>query len=123
MVRRKVIGTEKLYSASKLNINLTEIIIFDFRLPIEDGNQTSPDQTILSVASSLPPSMDYDIDTLRAELTKLGFKPGPILESTKTLYLKKLHALKKNPIVAKQNEQGKSKFVEKLLSRPKFRHK
>ncbi|CAH4029121.1 unnamed protein product [Pieris brassicae] len=81
-------------------------------LPIEEGNQTSPDQTILSVASSLPPSMDYDTDTLRAELTKLGFKPGPILENTKTLYLKKLHALKKNPIISKRNEQGKSYSVE-----------
>ncbi|XP_047509572.1 ankyrin repeat and LEM domain-containing protein 1-like [Pieris napi] len=81
-------------------------------LPIEEGNETSPDQTILSVASSLPPSMDYDTDTLRAELTKLGFKPGPILENTKTLYLKKLHALKKNPIISKRNEQGKSYSVE-----------
>ncbi|CAF4914337.1 unnamed protein product [Pieris macdunnoughi] len=81
-------------------------------LPIEEGNQTSPDQTILSVASSLPPSMDYDTDTLRAELTKLGFKPGPILENTKTLYLKKLHALKKNPIISKRNEQGKTYSVE-----------
>ncbi|XP_022116806.2 ankyrin repeat and LEM domain-containing protein 1 [Pieris rapae] len=80
-------------------------------LPIEEG-QTSPDQTILSVASSLPPSMDYDTDTLRAELTKLGFKPGPILENTKTLYLKKLHALKKNPIISKRNEQGKTYSVE-----------
>ncbi|XP_038211578.1 ankyrin repeat and LEM domain-containing protein 1-like [Zerene cesonia] len=82
-------------------------------LPVDEAaDQNSADQTILSVASSLPPSMEYDTNTLRAELTKLGFKPGPILDNTKTLYLKKLQALKKNPIVAKSNEQGKSYSIE-----------
>ncbi|CAG4947722.1 unnamed protein product [Colias eurytheme] len=82
-------------------------------LPVDEAaDQNSPDQTILSIASSLPPSMEYDTNTLRAELTKLGFKPGPILDNTKTLYLKKLQALRKNPIVAKSNEQGKSYSIE-----------
>ncbi|XP_041984952.1 uncharacterized protein LOC121737353 [Aricia agestis] len=77
-------------------------------LPVDDRD--SPDQTIASIASSLPASMDYDNNALRAELVALGFNPGPILDSTRSLYLKKLHALKKNPIVVK--EQGKTYSVE-----------
>ncbi|VVC95926.1 unnamed protein product [Leptidea sinapis] len=75
-------------------------------LPVEDEREQScGDQTIISVASSLPPSMEYDNNTLRNELVKLGFKPGPILDSNKTLYLKKLHTLRKNPIMV--NARGK----------------
>lgn len=70
----------------------------------------SPDHTIVSVASSLPPSVEYDNNTLRAELMKLGFNAGPIQNSTKTLYLKKLQALKKNPILATNSNRGKSMF-------------
>lgn len=58
--------------------------------------------------------MEYDNNTLRAELVRLGFKPGPIQENTKTLYLKKLHALKNNPIIAQH--ENKSKYIELLLS-------
>ncbi|KPJ03255.1 Ankyrin repeat and LEM domain-containing protein 1 [Papilio xuthus] len=68
-------------------------------LPVDEADMTTPDQTILSVASSLPSTMDYDVITLRSELMKLGFTPGPIHESTKTLYLKKLQTLKKTPTI------------------------
>ncbi|KAJ0174002.1 hypothetical protein K1T71_010148 [Dendrolimus kikuchii] len=78
-------------------------------LPVDEAADT-PDQTILSIASSLPTSVQYDNKTLRAELIKLGFTPGPIQDSTKTLYLKKLHALKKTPVLA--NVQGKSYNIE-----------
>lgn len=71
----------------------------------------SPDHTIVSVASSLPPSVEYDNNTLRAELLKLGFNAGPIQNSTRTLYLKKLQALKKNPILATISNKGKSMFL------------
>ncbi|XP_014364682.2 ankyrin repeat and LEM domain-containing protein 1 [Papilio machaon] len=79
-------------------------------LPVDEADMTTPDQTILSVASSLPSTMDYDVNTLRSELMKLGFTPGPIHENTKTLYLKKLQTLKKTPIVV--TKEGKSYSVE-----------
>ncbi|XP_013163212.1 PREDICTED: uncharacterized protein LOC106114517 [Papilio xuthus] len=79
-------------------------------LPVDEADMTTPDQTILSVASSLPSTMDYDVITLRSELMKLGFTPGPIHESTKTLYLKKLQTLKKTPTIV--TKEGKSYSVE-----------
>ncbi|XP_063367094.1 ankyrin repeat and LEM domain-containing protein 1-like [Cydia amplana] len=79
-------------------------------LPVDEAADTTADQTIVSVASSLPASVVYDSNTLRAELVKLGFKPGPIQDGTKTLYLKKLQALKKQPIVF--NKQGKTYSIE-----------
>ncbi|CAK1553005.1 unnamed protein product [Leptosia nina] len=102
------------YEDKEENVVLIErrLRVSSIILPVDEGaNDPSPDQTILSVASSLPPSMEYDTETLRKELMKLGFKPGPIQENTKTLYLKKLHALKKNPIVVKSNE-GKTYSIE-----------
>ncbi|XP_075981383.1 uncharacterized protein LOC142980009 [Anticarsia gemmatalis] len=65
-------------------------------LPVDDGTQAiTADQTIVSVASSLPASVQYDDNTLRAELVRLGYNPGPIQDTTRNLYLKKLQALKK----------------------------
>ncbi|CAD0203047.1 unnamed protein product [Chrysodeixis includens] len=67
-------------------------------LPCDDGSENiTPDQTIVSVASSLPASVKYDDNTLRTELVRLGFTPGPIQDTTRNLYLKKLQALKKGP--------------------------
>ncbi|KAG7301630.1 hypothetical protein JYU34_014608 [Plutella xylostella] len=82
-------------------------------LPVEEQYDSSnADQTAISVASSLPSSVEYDNNTLRAELVKRGFRPGPIDQSTRTLYLKKLKALKKNPIVAANNQDGKAYSIE-----------
>lgn len=53
--------------------------------------------TMVSVASSLPASVKYDDSTLRKELVRLGFTPGPIQDTTRNLYLKKLQALKNGP--------------------------
>ncbi|XP_053614965.1 ankyrin repeat and LEM domain-containing protein 1-like [Plodia interpunctella] len=87
------------------------LLVSPIVLPLDEAADTSsPDQTIISVASSLPPSVQYDNNTLKEELVKLGFKPGPIQDSTRTLYLKKLQALKKSPIVVKN--QGKTYSVE-----------
>ncbi|XP_068620657.1 ankyrin repeat and LEM domain-containing protein 1-like [Battus philenor] len=80
-------------------------------LPVDDDATSTPDQTILSAASSLPSSMDYDVNTLRSELVRLGFNPGPIQENTKTLYLKKLHNLRKCPTVP-VNKDGKTFSIE-----------
>ncbi|KAJ2948326.1 hypothetical protein O0L34_g7565 [Tuta absoluta] len=86
------------------------LLVSPIVLPVEEPSDSSPDSTIISVASSLPPSVDFDNHTLRAELIKRGFRPGPIQDSTRTLYLKKLHALRKNPIIA--SCQGKTYSIE-----------
>jgi len=59
--------------------------------------------------SSLPETFDYDSDTLRKELTVLGFNPGPITVTTKRVYLKKLHQLKKYPNLIKKDGTNKPK--------------
>lgn len=91
------------------------LLVSPIVLPLEEGAETSPDQTILSVASSLPPSVNYDNNTLRAELIRLGFRPGPIQDSTRTLYLKKLQALKKTPNVVRDHGKTYSIELEKSL--------
>lgn len=50
-----------------------------------------------SLQSTLPEALDYDTDTLRRELTQLGYSAGPITLTTKRVYLKKLYQLKKHP--------------------------
>lgn len=76
-------------------------------LPVEDGAELSvPDQTIVSVASSLPASVQYDDNTLRAELIRLGYRPGPIQDTTRNLYLKKLQELKKETKAANLDQLG-----------------
>ncbi|GBP17499.1 Ankyrin repeat and LEM domain-containing protein 1 [Eumeta japonica] len=73
------------------------LLVSSIVLPIEEteSKSSNPENTILTVASSLPASMEYDNNRLRAELIQLGFNPGPIDNKTRTLYLKKLHSLKK----------------------------
>lgn len=61
--------------------------------------------------SSLPEGFDYDVDSLRKELTNLGFSPGPITVTTKKVYLKKLHQLKKYPTSVKKAEKDTHKKV------------
>ncbi|XP_041785482.1 uncharacterized protein LOC121600691 [Anopheles merus] len=56
----------------------------------------NPSLTSLSTAVTLPP-LDYDTDALRAELTTFGEPPGPITNSTKKLYLRKLVKLRRHP--------------------------
>lgn len=69
-----------------------------------------------SKISSLPETINYDTDTLRRELTARGYNPGPITVTTKRVYLKKLHQLKKYPaLVNKENrsisKRGKFKWT------------
>ncbi|CAH0723485.1 unnamed protein product, partial [Brenthis ino] len=80
-------------------------------LPLEESE--SPDETILSLASSLPPTMEYDAQSLRAELIELGCNPGPISDSTKHLYLKKLQNLKKQPVVVQSNKKTYTTEIQK----------
>lgn len=52
--------------------------------------------------------LDYETDTLRAELTIFGDPPGPITKTTKRLYLKRLMKYKR-----------KTELVEEIKTRQK----
>lgn len=56
-----------------------------------------------SYGSSLPETIEYDTDSLRKELIAVGYSPGPITETTKRIYLKKLQQLKREPLVVQNN--------------------
>uniref|UniRef100_V5G9M2 Ankyrin repeat and LEM domain-containing protein n=1 Tax=Anoplophora glabripennis TaxID=217634 RepID=V5G9M2_ANOGL len=64
-----------------------------------------------SKMSSLPDTIDYDTDTLRKELIIRGYNPGPITVTTKSVYLKKLHQLKKYPALVSREPRPVSKRV------------
>ncbi|XP_034835070.1 ankyrin repeat and LEM domain-containing protein 1-like [Maniola hyperantus] len=92
------------------------LLVSSVVLPVDEATEaTTADQTIISMASSLPSSMEYDINSLRLELMRLGFTPGPIREHNKTLYLKKLKSLKKNPNVMQKHDKTYSVELEKSL--------
>jgi len=55
---------------------------------------------------SIPPSLDYDTDTLRRELKKNGYIPGPIVPTTKRLYLRKLFRIQKKPVEVSVETKG-----------------
>jgi len=42
-------------------------------------------------------SNDYDTDYIKYNLRKFGHQPGPIVATTKQLYLRKLNRIKRNP--------------------------
>uniref|UniRef100_A0A1I8MXZ7 LEM domain-containing protein n=1 Tax=Musca domestica TaxID=7370 RepID=A0A1I8MXZ7_MUSDO len=68
-----------------------------------DGNTSMTSQ---STNVTLP--LDYETDTLRAELTIFGDPPGPITKTTKRLYLKRLMKYKR-----------KTELVEEIKTRQK----
>lgn len=109
------VNEEYKYEDKEEDVVLIEkrLLLSPIVIPIEDEASAASEleKTILSVASSLPTSVEYDNQTLRKELIKRGFKPGPIDHSTRTLYLKKLHSLRKNPILI-CNSQGKTYSIE-----------
>ncbi|XP_060522645.1 ankyrin repeat and LEM domain-containing protein 1-like [Cylas formicarius] len=70
--------------------------------------------------SSVSEELDYDTDTLRKELTLLGYNPGPITLTTKKVYLKKLHQLRRYPVIKEgavidQNKRTYSIELEKTI--------
>lgn len=79
----------------------------------------------LSTASTdITIPIDYDTDALRMELTMFGAAPGPILKSTKRLYVKRLLKFKRNTelatlmLAAKQNRlPGNFEFYRLLIWR------
>lgn len=48
------------------------------------------DTTVTSQSTNITVPLDYETDTLRAELTAFGEPPGPITKTTKKLYIKRL---------------------------------
>ncbi|XP_066249378.1 ankyrin repeat and LEM domain-containing protein 1-like [Euwallacea similis] len=78
------------------------VVLYERRfLKSSSGYAKSVKSSNVSCLSSLPPSFEYDDNNLRRELRQLGYNPGPITDTTKSLYLKKLHQLKKHPEIAK----------------------
>ncbi|KAJ8976542.1 hypothetical protein NQ317_017950 [Molorchus minor] len=67
-----------------------------------------------SKLSSLPETFDYDTETLRKELTLLGYDAGPITVTTKRIYLKKLYQLKKHPNLSHKANTAPPKRVYSL---------
>lgn len=67
---------------------------------------------------SLP--VDYETDAIRNELTQFGEIVGPITQSTKKLYLKRLIKYKKNPekmlqIKMEKQDTNNSKFYPTIF--------
>lgn len=47
---------------------------------------------------SVPSSLDYDTDVLRGKLQENGYIPGPIIATTKRLYIRKLLRIQRKPV-------------------------
>ncbi|EFA06702.1 ankyrin repeat and LEM domain-containing protein 1 [Tribolium castaneum] len=83
-------------------------------------------KSFVSSRDSLPETIDfedYDPETIRRELTSLGYNPGPITVSTRRVYLKKLKQLKKvQPVVKTVEKKAEprvySSELEKTLCNP-----
>lgn len=89
--------------------------IYVYRYHFSEYNGSVKSISFSSKVSSLPETIDYDTDALRRELTVRGYNPGPITVTTKGVYLKKLHQLKKYPsLVNKENKSvsKRGKFIE-----------
>jgi len=71
-----------------LHGNMLCYIVLPFLFPVEHSSGCD---------ISIPPSLDYDTDTLRRELKRNGYIPGPIVPTTKRLYLRKLFRIQKKP--------------------------
>jgi hypothetical protein len=55
---------------------------------------------------SVPSSLDYDTDVLRRKLKENGYTPGPIIPTTKRLYLRKLLRFQRKPIQISPETKG-----------------
>uniref|UniRef100_A0AAR5QFQ0 LEM domain-containing protein n=2 Tax=Dendroctonus ponderosae TaxID=77166 RepID=A0AAR5QFQ0_DENPD len=75
-----------------------DVVLYEKRLMKAPSEFTkSASSNVSSTLSSLPPNFDYDAKMLKKELIVLGYEPGPITSTTKRVYLKKLHHMRKNP--------------------------
>lgn len=64
------------------------------------NKETDLNSTYSTVSTAITIPAEYDTDDLRNELTCFGHPPGPITQSTKLLYLKRLIKFKRNPALA-----------------------
>ncbi|CAG9839599.1 unnamed protein product [Diabrotica balteata] len=88
------------------------IVLYEKRVHKKPSENNGSVKTLSSKMSSLPETINYDADTLRRELTILGFNPGPITATTMRVHLKKLHQLRKlSPWVREQSRKTESKRV------------
>jgi hypothetical protein len=55
---------------------------------------------------SVPSSLDYDTDVLRGKLKENGYIPGPIIATTKRLYLRKLLRIQRTPVSLPAETKG-----------------
>jgi hypothetical protein len=72
-------------------------IVLPFVLPVEHSSGCD---------ISIPPSLDYDTDTLRRELKENGYIPGPIVPTTKRLYLRTLFRIQRKPAKVSTETKG-----------------
>ncbi|XP_053684430.1 uncharacterized protein LOC128734323 [Sabethes cyaneus] len=87
-----------------------------FKVPLPPDQRRNLSLSSQSTIVTLP-SLDYDTDALRAELTNFGEPPGPITRHTKKLYLKKLIKYKRDPERAIASVKNKHpNFSVELLS-------
>lgn len=73
-------------------------------------------ESIGSESTNFTLPVDYETDTLRAELTQFGETVGPITKSTKKLYLKRLIKYKRNPEKMTQIRNESCQKSSKLIS-------
>ncbi|XP_073835399.1 uncharacterized protein [Musca autumnalis] len=94
------------------------MVFYETRLLSNVGNKVahqrnpetprSHDASMTSQSTNVTLPLDYETDTLRAELTIFGDPPGPITKTTKRLYLKRLMKYKR-----------KTELVQEIKSRQK----
>ncbi|XP_059615142.1 ankyrin repeat and LEM domain-containing protein 1 [Phlebotomus argentipes] len=74
-------------------------------------------ETTLSTMLKIP--SEYETDALREELTTLGHPPGPITNTTKRMYLKRLMSFRKHPervALVANGQKSQLKFSVELIN-------
>ncbi|XP_050296832.1 ankyrin repeat and LEM domain-containing protein 1-like [Anthonomus grandis grandis] len=94
------------------------VVLYERRLlkTPSDYAKSVKSSNVSSNLSSLPPTFEYDNKTLRLELTALGYEVGPITETTKRLYLRKLYQFKKSPAAAQKIVNNGNKEARRVYS-------
>ncbi|KAJ8962653.1 hypothetical protein NQ318_001047, partial [Aromia moschata] len=82
------------------------IVLYEKRLlkTSSEYNGSVKSSSFSSKLSSLPDTVDYDIESLRKELTSHGYNPGPITVTTKRVYLKKTSPVKETSNLGQRNQ-------------------
>jgi hypothetical protein len=78
-------------------MQICSVILYYFLFPVEHSSGHDV---------SIPLSLDYDTDRLHRELKENGYTPGPIVPTTKRLYLRKLFKIQKKPVQMSTETKG-----------------